>query len=542
MCVIRSMYTDIPAHEVATVMMNTGSRQVRPSIGSWVLYGLGIGKSKHAGLYFVAAGRRAAGRHGELAVGVSARHLSGREHQHQNSHAEPDDRKHPQPVRPLAEQRRQLDLIHNSTNCTARTCKRTRNWRRASKAFEIAFKMQTEATDAFDLGKEPPSMRELYGRSAQGHQMLIARRLLERGVRFVQVWAGGWDHHQDFEERLPERARDIDQPLAAFITDLKQRNLFDDTLVIWGGEFGRTPTRDRNGDANPGRDHNAKAFSTGWPAAASEAAWSMAPPTNSARRPSRTRFMSTICTPPFLRCSALTTTTDLPLQWPRFPANGNGGRSDAPGDRMKGGTKPHRVAFDSQRALLLALWAVAGASRPVSAADMTPSQSDFFENKIRPMLADHCYKCHSSHADKLKGGLLLDSREALLKGGDNGPAIVPGDPEASLLIKAVRYMDPDLQMPKDKKLPDDEIADLVAWVKMGAPDPRSATADQRKWTDNKTNHWAWQPVKRVPVPEVSYPDWCQTPVDDFILAKLDESGLQTQSAGGQAHANPPRDV
>ena len=92
--------------------------------------------------------------------------------------------------------------------------------------------------------------------------MLIARRLIERGVRFVQVWAGGWDHHQDLEDRLRDRARDIDQPLAAFITDLKQRGLLDSTLVIWGGEFGRKPTRDRNGNDNPGRDHNNKAFST----------------------------------------------------------------------------------------------------------------------------------------------------------------------------------------------------------------------------------------------------------------------------------------
>ncbi len=110
---------------------------------------------------------------------------------------------------------------------------------------------------------------------------------------------------------------------------------------------------------------------------------------------------------------------------------------------------------------------------------MTPSQLDFFENKIRPVLADHCYKCHSTYAEKVKGGLLLDSRAALLQGGDDGPVIVPGNPEASLLIKAVRYTDPDLQMPKDKKLADDEIADLAAWVKMGAPDPRRATADQK---------------------------------------------------------------
>ena len=165
-----------------------------------------------------------------------------------------------------------------------------------------------------------------------------------------------------------------------------------------------------------------------------------------------------------------------------------------------------------------------------SAADLTPAQLDFFENKIRPVLADRCYKCHSPLAEKVKGGLVLDTREGLLKGGESGPALVPGDPETSLLIKAIRYTDPDLQMPKDKKLEDEQIANLTAWVKMGAPDPR--VPSRRKYTDSTTNHWAWQPVKAVAIPEVSDPGWCQTPVDRFILAKLDAAGLRP---------NPPAD-
>jgi len=167
-----------------------------------------------------------------------------------------------------------------------------------------------------------------------------------------------------------------------------------------------------------------------------------------------------------------------------------------------------------------------------SAADLTPAQTAFFENKIRPILANNCYQCHSATAEKIKGDLTLDTRDGVLQGGDSGPAIVPGDPEASLLIKAVRYTDPDLQMPKKKKLSDDQIVDLTAWVKMGAPDPRTATVAKKPPTDYKTNHWAWQPVKRVPVPEVGDPSWCQTPVDNFILAKLDENGLKP---------NPPAD-
>ena len=96
----------------------------------------------------------------------------------------------------------------------------------------MAYRMQTEATDAFDLSKESDAIRALYGNTAQGRQLLMARRLVERGVRFVQVWAGGWDHHEDIEDRLPASAREIDQPAAALLTDLKQRGLLENTLVF----------------------------------------------------------------------------------------------------------------------------------------------------------------------------------------------------------------------------------------------------------------------------------------------------------------------
>jgi uncharacterized protein (DUF1501 family) len=125
---------------------------------------------------------------------------------------------------------------------------------------EIAFRMQAEATDVFDLTKESAAVREAYGNSQPGKQLLIARRLVERGVRFVQVWHDGWDHHQDLEERITAKAGEIDQPLAALLADLKQRGLLDSTLVLWGGEFGRKPIKDKNGGDKPGRDHNAKAF------------------------------------------------------------------------------------------------------------------------------------------------------------------------------------------------------------------------------------------------------------------------------------------
>src|SRR5206468_321140 len=110
------------------------------------------------------------------------------------------------------------------------------------------------------------------------------------------------------------------------------------------------------------------------------------------------------------------------------------------------------------------------------AADLTPEGVEFFEKKIRPVLVERCYKCHSAQAGKLKGGLRLDSREEMLKGGDTSPAIVPGDPDKSLLVETIRYRNPDSQMPPKGKLPDDQIADLVEWVKLGAPWPKQATA------------------------------------------------------------------
>src|ERR1051325_6106870 len=161
------------------------------------------------------------------------------------------------------------------------------------------------------------------------------------------------------------------------------------------------------------------------------------------------------------------------------------------------------------------------------AAEPTKAQLDFFENKVRPVLANNCYKCHSTKAEKVKGELLLDSREALLKGGDSGAAIVPGNPDQSLLIKAIRYTDPDLQMPpKGDKLSDQQVNDLVAWVRMGAPDPRTATAAQKDWKDPNAKHWAWQPVKKSPAPAVTDSTWCKTPVDNFIVAKLEEKGMK----------------
>src|SRR2546426_3808603 len=126
---------------------------------------------------------------------------------------------------------------------------------------------------------------------------------------------------------------------------------------------------------------------------------------------------------------------------------------------------------------------LSGTPSLLNASDPDSTGLEFFEKKIRPIFVEQCYKCHSKDAEKLKGGLLLDTRDGLLKGGDTGPAIVPGDSEKSLLIKTIRYADEALQMPPRKrggKLADQQIADLEAWVKMGAPDPRTDGASVPK--------------------------------------------------------------
>ena len=156
---------------------------------------------------------------------------------------------------------------------------------------------------------------------------------------------------------------------------------------------------------------------------------------------------------------------------------------------------------------------------------------EFFEKKIRPMLAAKCFECHSHRAEKLKGGLLLDSREGFLKGGDSGPAAVPGEPAGSLFIEAVGYQNVDLQMPPKSKLSDREIADLKQWVSLGMPWPKQATPkNERKKpvfdiAERRQRHWAWQPVKKAIPPKVERADWPANPIDAFVLHRLESEGL-----------------
>lgn len=262
LAVVRSMWTDIPAHEVATVFMNTGSLRIaKPSLGSWLVYGLGTENQNLPGFIALRGGRLPPGG----ANNWQSAFLPG---VYQGTTVNTQAPSVPQMIQNIrngylnpSEQRRQLDFIRQLNELHAQNLQRDAALETRLESYEIAFRMQTEATDAFDIMKETPETRSAYGNSEAGKQLLIARRLVERGVRMVQVWHDGWDHHQDLEDKLAKKAGEIDGPLAALLADLKQRGLLDSTLVLWGGEFGRKPTKDKNGGERPGRDHNAKAFS-----------------------------------------------------------------------------------------------------------------------------------------------------------------------------------------------------------------------------------------------------------------------------------------
>jgi hypothetical protein len=172
---------------------------------------------------------------------------------------------------------------------------------------------------------------------------------------------------------------------------------------------------------------------------------------------------------------------------------------------------------------LVLLGATTAARADDKPAEPTPEGVEFFEKKVRPVLVKHCYSCHSAKAKKVKAELRLDTRDGVRKGGTSGPAIVPGDPAKSLLVQAVRHAEPTLKMPPEAKLKPEEIADLEAWVKMGAPDPRTgAAASKRIDIEKGKQFWAFRPVVRPEVPKHGH----ASPIDNFIHAKLDAKGLK----------------
>jgi len=269
MTVIKSLFTEIPDHEIAGRMLNTGSPQLpKPSLGSWVTYGLGSVNQNMPG--FITLGGNPNFRQCAFLPGI---------YQGCNVNFDPKEKLSTilanisSEFSTLDRQRRQIDFAKQSNREHAAMLQRDSQLEARIEAFEIAFKMQTEATDAFDISKESEAMRErymgpatgAYSASARamkdtGSRMLVARRLVERGVRFVQVATGNWDHHDGLATKARDAAAAVDGPAAALLTDLKERGLLDSTLVIWGGEFGRTVTSGGGGAGSPGRDHNGNAM------------------------------------------------------------------------------------------------------------------------------------------------------------------------------------------------------------------------------------------------------------------------------------------
>jgi hypothetical protein len=256
LCLLNGMSTDSPAHPQATIEMHTGSFNfVRPSMGAWVVYGLGtenqdlpgfitinpngLGGSQNYGSAFLPAsfqGTPYQTRTGKL-PNIANPNLSG------------------------ASQRKQIDLIQSLNKDYLHKATVDPEVEGVIQSYEMAFRMQTSVPGILDIKSESETMRKMYGLDQAatrdfGTQCLLARRLAEAGVRFIELSHGNWDHHNNLRTRIQQTSREIDQPIAALIEDLKQRGLLEDTLIVWGGEFGRTTTG-QNGD---GRNHNNRGF------------------------------------------------------------------------------------------------------------------------------------------------------------------------------------------------------------------------------------------------------------------------------------------
>jgi hypothetical protein len=259
------MVADVPNHEPSLSLMNCGTaRQIRPSFGSWVTYGLGTDNQNLPAFVAMCPGgypiQESQNWQAAFLPGVFQGTYLDTQHTAIEKLIEHirNDRL------PLGPQRQQLDLLQQLNRRHQEARQQDAELEARIQSFELAFRMQTEAADAFDVSREPQHILDLYGPGVQARQILIARRLVERGVRFVQIFMEEhpWDSHVDLAGTHRGACERTDLPVAGLLQDLKQRGLLDSTLVIWGGEFGRTPTTQKSGDVYTGRDHNMQAFSS----------------------------------------------------------------------------------------------------------------------------------------------------------------------------------------------------------------------------------------------------------------------------------------
>jgi hypothetical protein len=266
LCVIRSMQSNLPNHEPALMLMNCGDQvMARPSVGAWINYGLGTENQNLPGFVAMCPGgypiKEAENWQSGFLPGVFQGTFIDSKHTQIDKLIEFIRSRHAD----LKLQRKQLDLLHElNADYQKRRADDSRLEARVQ-SFELAYRMQMEAADVFDISREPESTREMYGSGVHGRQTLIARRLLERGVRYIQLWHGAgqpWDNHDEVEKNHRKLSTDIDKPIAALIADLKSRGMLDSTLIMIGGEFGRTPVAELvKGKEGTGRDHNPYGFS-----------------------------------------------------------------------------------------------------------------------------------------------------------------------------------------------------------------------------------------------------------------------------------------
>jgi hypothetical protein len=270
LCVVNSMATDLPAHPQAFAQLHTGTAQfVRPSLGAWTLYGLGtenqnlpgfiainppVAAARTFGSAFLPAVYQATRVGGTLLPGLGARRAGGA--------AAATVANIESPLLDRAAQRSQVDLVQRLNAARLELDGgASPDTEGAIESYELAFRMQDEVPKVMDIARETKATLDRYGvgndaTDGFGRQCLMARRLAEAGVRFVQVTHGNWDHHVNLGTALENTARQVDRPIAGLLADLADRGLLDETLVIWGGEFGRTP----HSQGTDGRDHNNKGF------------------------------------------------------------------------------------------------------------------------------------------------------------------------------------------------------------------------------------------------------------------------------------------
>ncbi len=269
LCLLRGMQTDQPVHPRAMTQMHTGNAQfVRPSLGAWTLYGLGSENESMPGFISINPAAGAAQNHGSAflpaiysgtALNAGGGRGLGRVPGRQKSQV-PDIRN---PRYTDDQQRDQLDLIQRLNTEKLKRDVEQPGVEGVIESYELGFRMQSAMPELMDISDEDQQTLDLYGigqgeTDSFGKQCLLARRFSESGVRFVEIDHGNWDTHFSMSERLPQLCRQIDKPIAGLLTDLKRRNMLDETLVIWAGEFGRTPSA-QNGN---GRDHNNKGYTT----------------------------------------------------------------------------------------------------------------------------------------------------------------------------------------------------------------------------------------------------------------------------------------